>query len=395
MSTHGAVLAAVQKQREKQAEKEALRAREREKEEELRRQELARIEVEKKKAKAVADLKQALGTADDEIAAKNASHVSMDTLTTVWEDGYMALHSAASQGLFVTCETIMKRRDFQPAMLIATDNRGWTPLHLAVASADHGAEVCALIARHDKCHVGARDNEGRTAVALAQEWGFGGVKKAILEAIAERYAKVQAREVEIIEMEARKASKIGGTDGRFGPTDGLMLLKSGRIQECIALIKTVWPFINQLDDDKNRSRTLLHWAAREGEPDVCEAVLDREDWKRTDQMDLDRATALHLAAANRHVECCIAIVASGRCQAVNQTDMRDQTALHLAAVRGDVECYNAILAHEGIDLSVRDFRDKLAAEYAIERGMDVEMPIIYRPDERDLSIDDPNLEVDV
>merc|ERR1711865_748486 len=112
-------------------------------------------------------------------------------------------------------------------------------------------------------------------------------------------------------------------------------------------------------------------------------------------MDLDRATALHLASANRHVGCCIAIVASGRCFGVNFTDMRDQTALHLAAVRGDGECYNAILAHEGVDLSVRDYKNKLASEYAQERGLEVEAPVIDCIDDRDLNVDDPDLEVDL
>merc|ERR1711907_333262 len=109
------------------------------------------------------------------------------------------------------------------------------------------------------------------------------------------------------------------------------------------------------------------------------------DFRNTDHLDLDRATALHLAAANRHVECCIAIVASGKCLNVNLTDMRDRTALHLAAVRGDGECYNAIMSHEGIDLGVRDYRNKLAAEYAIARGLEVQMPVIPRVDERDLA----------
>lgn len=230
---------------------------------------------------------------------------------------------------------------------------------------------------------------------LAQEYGLDTAKKAILDAIEARYAKVKEREEEEAAEAALEEAAMMEHPEVLGADAGFLMLQQDRIQDCIVLVKSVWPFINQLDEDTGRCRTLLHWAAYKGEPDLCEAILDRHDFKSTDILDLDRATALHLATANRHVECCIAIVASGKCMNVNLQDMRDRTALHLAAVRGDGECYNAIVSHDGIDLGVRDYRNKLASEYAIEHDIVVDMPVIYRADERDLAIDDPDLQVDL
>lgn len=399
MSTHGAVLAAIAKQREKQEEREALKAKEREIElQKAKEEHLAKVAQEKRE-RAWLELQQAFASGDDSIAAGNAGKVNMELLAQVRHDGYNAMHCAAAQGLVECCKVILKRRDFQASMLVAQDKRGWTPLHCAVTSADNGAEICALLAIHGACRVGIKDHEGRSAVDLAQEWGLAAAKTAILDAIAERYAKVQEKqhmqEAQAAEVAQMEQEMLENRPEEMGATAGFRLIKQGRIQDTISLIRSAWPFINQIDDDQSRCRSLLHHAAHRGEPDVCEAILDRQDWRQTDHMDLDRATALHVAAATRQIECCIAIVSSGRCKQVNSTDMRDQTALHLAALRGDGECYNAILAHEDIDLSVRDYKNKLAAEYAIERGLEVDMPIIYRQDERDLAVDDPDLQVDL
>lgn len=366
---------------------------------ESQRAEIAAIQEEKRRRQAWADLKRAFGSGDDRIASESAAMVEMDLLASIWEDGSTALHSAAAQGLLKCCETIVLRKDFQPAILCVQDQRGWTPLHCAVTSAGGGAEICELIANHKACRVGLKDNDGRTAADLAQEWGLASAKSAISEATAGRFAAAIAKATEREELKVADAVQADAHMMEHkedaGSTVGFKLFKQGRYEDCIEVIKSAWPFINEIDDDKNRCRTLLHYAAHKGRADVCEAILDREDWESTDRRDLDRATALHLAAANRHVDCCIAIVASGRLLGVNFQDMRDQTALHLAAVRGDGECYNAILAHEGVDLSIRDYKNKLASEHAMERGLEVEPPVIDQIDDRDLEVDDPDLQVDL
>lgn len=53
------------------------------------------------------------------------------------------------------------------------------------------------------------------------------------------------------------------------------------------------------------------------------------------------------------------------------------------------------LSHEAVDLGVRDYKNKLASEYAISRGLEVDPPVLDCVDEHDLPIDDPDLQVDL
>jgi len=404
MASHRQVLEAVAKQKERYRlrQQEAL---ERRLKEEKARKLRAEIEADReRRARAWVGLKQSFGTGNDTIATEAASLVSMDLLASTWEDGGTSLHSAAAQGLLECCESIMTRDDFQgfESMLQVRDNRGWTPLHCAVGSADRGAEICELLAMHPKCCVGIKDNEGRTAADLAQQYGLDCARAAIKQATEMRYAPIAARkrqqeEEEAAQIEFVMSQKLSWHDDA-GSQMGFKLFAAGQIEDLIELIQNAWPFINEIDANfapQGRCRTLLHYAAHKGESEVCEAILDRHDWKSTDVVDLDRATALHLAAATHHVDCIIAIIASGTVVDINIGDMRDQTALHLAALRGDSECYNALLAHPDVDLGRRDYRKKLATEYAIERGLEVLPPVLDAIDPHDLPIDNPELEVDL
>merc|ERR1712129_352545 len=130
------------------------------------------------------------------------------------------------------CETIILRKDFQAAMLGVQDQRGWTPLHCAVTSAGGGAEICDLIANHKACRVGLKDNDGRTAADLAQEWGLASAKTAISEATTGRYAAVTAKATEREEV---KAAETAQADAHMiehkedaSSTIGFKLFKQGR-----------------------------------------------------------------------------------------------------------------------------------------------------------------------
>jgi len=400
MSTPGAVLAVVEKQKEKRRIANELLEKKRQERIQAEIERILAVEEAKKQREAWLKLKKAFTDGNDNIAAKNAEFVNIEQLAAVWEDGYTALHSAAAQGLTKCCQTLLSREDFLPSMLHQRDPRGFTPLHCAVVSVDNSAEICELLAGHEYCNLKLTDNEGRTPKDLAQEWAMPEAKTAIMEATARRYANssavLEARKEHDIEEKVRAPSKINMNDKAvFNPEAGFKLFKKGRYADVVWIVKSPWPFINQLDDEDNRYRTLLHHAAHRGEPAVCEAILDREDFASCDKFDMDRTTALHLATANRHVECVIAIIASGRCEGVNLQDMRDQTPLHLAAIRCDGECYNAIMAHDEIDLGIRDYQNKLAAEYAIDRGLECDMPIIEKVNEHDREIDDPDLQVDL
>merc|ERR1712232_1541629 len=154
---------------------------------------------------------------------------------------------------------------------------------------------------------------------------------------------------------------------------GLKAMADGRQAEVLALASFQgWPFVNEVDP--KLGRTLLHWAAAKGWDDVCAAMLDRVEFLIPDAFDKDRATALHLAAASRNVGCVEAILANERFTAINARDLCDRTALHLAALRGDSDCYEVIASHEACELGLPDHTGKCAAEYAVERGIQVALP---------------------
>lgn len=391
------VQAIVAKQRDATRRKLELELQKRKEAEAKRKREIAAIEAEQKKVQAWVELQQALRSGDDAAAAKSVKSVNKELFSTTTEDGTTPLHLAAASGLLECCEAMLKRKEFPIEVINARDRRGWTPLHCAAASVGNGAEVCTLLASHEACVVDLRDHEGRTAVQLAAEWGLAEGKVAITDAVEEKLAKSNMRATHTTtgnpkeptgDLETREAEDVG-------PGVCFKLCKQGRYEECRRIVAGVWPFVNQIDDD--RHRTLLHYAAAKGQAVLCEAILAREDFEGTDKMDLDRATALHLAAASRHVECCTAIVASSRCFGVNLQDMRDQTPLHLAAIRGDDECYNAILMHADVDLTLKDYRNRTAPDYAIERGLDVELPrnepVDTESEIDELDIDDSDIDV--
>merc|ERR1712232_236868 len=154
---------------------------------------------------------------------------------------------------------------------------------------------------------------------------------------------------------------------------GLKAMADGRQGEVLALASfSGWPFVNQVDP--KLGRTLLHWAAAKGWQDVCAAMLERHEFILPDAFDKDRATALHLAAAHGNIECVEVLLAAPRFTAVNARDICDRTALHLAALRGDHECYEVIASSAACDLFLPDCVGKCAAEYAVERGIEVLLP---------------------
>jgi len=202
------------------------------------------------------------------------------------------------------------------------------------------------------------------------------------DSIQEETEKVLPAAVSIQE-ETEKDLEETEKDLAWNASAAIEAVVEDRLEDAVEIIvRPLWPFVNEVD---KRGRNLLHLGAIRGSVELCTAVLDRDDFEGADKFDNDRATALHLAAANRHVEVCIALVASGRILAVNAQDMRDQTPLHLAALRGDEDCYNAILAHEDCDVSVRDYKRRIAPDYANERGIEAEGqdPL----DNKDLQID--------
>lgn len=161
----------------------------------------------------------------------------------------------------------------------------------------------------------------------------------------------------------------------FNYRAGLAAVQTGCLEEAMALAThKLWCFTNEVDD---KGWTMMHHAAHRGYEELCAALCERMDFKCVDLPDKAfLSTPLHLAAGMRRVGCCRALVNSGRDIKVNAIDLDGRTPLHLAALRADEECYIAIHAHEDCDPCIPDKNGKSPAEYAADRGLEVEVPVL-------------------
>eukprot|EP00434_Breviolum_minutum_P025643 symbB.v1.2.022659.t1/scaffold2021.1/size93746/1 len=160
----------------------------------------------------------------------------------------------------------------------------------------------------------------------------------------------------------------------IGYQAGFKAVEENRLENALALARSsLWPFTNEVNP---RGWTLLHVAAYHGLEELCAMMCQRKDFKGIDKPEKDfYATALHFAAGKRRPGCCNAIVQSGRCLDVNAKDNKGQTALHLAALRADRESYAAIAAHPDCNPLLPDNQGKSAAEYAADRGLEVDCQV--------------------
>lgn len=281
------------------------------------------------------------------------------------DEGMTALHHAAANGLASCCEAILRRRDYDQNKVLAGDVRGRTPLHHAVLTDSKELKACRALVKQSNLE--ARDNEGRTPLQTAQHWGLAETAAFLHTAEATRRKELAAK----IKVKDTFPMGMKGNSKDVGYMAGIAAITEGRIDDARALMDTM-PFVNQVDSAGN---TVLHLAALHGHEDLCEAILRRPDFTDYDVLNKEHATALHLAVGNRQTVCVRAIIESGRFSAVNERDLLDRTALHLAALRSDAEAYEAIVAHPECRPGIPDRYGKSAAEYAAERGMDVELPV--------------------
>jgi len=370
---HARAVRAVQerarKEREERRAKEALAEAalqwERDREARERREEEERLQAWAEAAKAVEDCSD-----DRAVQSLGAVRRAVELLPgPVGPGGATLLHRAVSRGLRGVIEAVLK---LDASAVAHRDADGQTALHRAAAVDSSGALVALLAAHASAAELERRDGHGRTPLQLAREWALPEAAAAIVRAKAAAAAPAEAA----AEAKARRGARAAG--GPKFPGVGHMAahdaIRERRFEDALGLIReTTWVFVNVKDAGK---RSLLHSAAAWGRADLCEALLEREDFDTAEDVDKDVATALHLAAAGEKADCCRAIVSAGggRFAAVNALDLRRRTALHLAAMRGDEASYRAIEGHPDCDPCLPDFDGKTAPEYASERGIEVDLP---------------------
>uniref|UniRef100_A0A7S1LTI2 Uncharacterized protein n=1 Tax=Alexandrium catenella TaxID=2925 RepID=A0A7S1LTI2_ALECA len=245
---------------------------------------------------------------------------------------------------------------------------GRTPLHHAVLCAGRDVRVVEALVEH--CSLEARDGEGLTPMQTAQRWGLSEAAGVLHKAEEKRKRELEAMRKKP-PAEAVEEVKCNPKDISF--MAGINAINEGRVEDARAITYNMdWRFVNQVDTQGN---TVLHLAALKGYSDVCRILLRRRDFNSFDETNKEHATALHLATGNKHLDCIRAIVSSGRFTAVNARDMLDRTPLHLAALRSDAEAYEVISSHKDCLAGIPDRYGKSASEYAVERGLDVDLAV--------------------
>jgi len=372
-----AVQAATAKFRQAQAERETLRLQQQQAAARAEQQAAEERATEQKQLQIRSKLQELISTGDDMSAAAFVPSVDSVVLGSADSHGETALHAAAAHGLVECSEAILKQADLKLDHTFAPDDLGRTPLHCA-AAVDTSGKLCALLAANQACKLDALDHHGRTALQVAQTWGMAQAAKAIQQQLGKpRQCKsllgqTRNQQNSISRVTRAEEASVAHESVEYTCTAGYELVAADRIHDAESLVKDrEWRFVNETD---HRGRTLLHIAAAQGLSNLCSLILEREDFTKLESLDKERATALHLAAANRQASCCRAIVESGRLGQVNAVDLNGQTALHLAALRADEESYKTISSHRACDAALPDRFGRSAAEYAVERYLDVELP---------------------
>ena len=133
----------------------------------------------------------------------------------------------------------------------------------------------------------------------------------------------------------------------YTPKDVYKFAKDGNVDELIIALNQGNNSTNWYKDVYDRGNTALHWAAKKGNMNIVEILLDRgiEINSKTN----DGETALHIAASSGNMN--IVEILLDRGIDINSKDNDGWTALHWAASNGDMNIVE-ILLDRGIDINL-------------------------------------------
>ena len=178
------------------------------------------------------------------------------------------------------------------------DQVGKTPLHYAAKNGH--LPVCKYIIQNSK-EKNPKDKEGKTPLDLAAENGELGLVYLMYKIITNQYIEGEENVV------------------KFG-------------ESLFTNIKTKFFYFEE-------RRELLHWAAANGNLNVCQLIIDNPIMCNKNPKDKHDLTPLHLAARNGHLAVCKLILQNTYSLGENQ----GRTPLHEAAKSGHEDIFNEIV----------------------------------------------------
>ncbi len=314
------------------------------------------------------------------------------------EDGWTALHCAASEGLRDIAELLLRRganvhpravqRYWLPNDPISVHRQfaGITPLHNAAVSGGPG--VVELLIAHG-AEVDARTESGKTPLHYAASHRY-----ARGHEVSPRrwHYRDRWRQCDVVKLLIAKGAGVNASD-IDGATPLHYALQSGQREIAEALIAAGAEIVAVKNEG---DQTMLHDALQQKDFALIGLLL--ANGADTEERDEDGNTLLHLAARDRNQELLALLIAdhadvnarnrgaitplcyaaSGGAVAlvtlllangaeVNAQDNQGDTALHGAALHGHKEVAQLLLAH-GADINARNTRGRMPLDEANRRG---------------------------
>jgi ankyrin repeat protein len=313
------------------------------------------------------------------------------------EEGWTALHCAASGGLRDVAELLLKkganvraraaRRYWLPNDPLSVRRlfAGITPLHEAAANG--GPELVELLIAHG-AEVNAGTESGKTPLHYAASYRHAHgpelsrgrypryrdrwQQSAVVELLIAKGAEVNAKDTDgatplryALQSDQRAVAKIliaagAETVAVKNEADQRMLHNAFGDIEWLRLLLANGADTEEKDEEGN---TVLHRAARDPNQEIARLLLARH--ANVNARNNGGVTPLSYAVSRGSTDLAALLLANGA--DVNASDNHGDTPLHNAALRGHGEVVKVLLAH-GADVNARDSRGRTPRDEAIRRG---------------------------
>lgn len=283
--------------------------------------------------------------------------------TEAWNDTCSAIGLAARSGNLTELRQLIN----EGKPVDVQDNRGWRPLHEAIAN---GGDVTVIkeLLKHESTNVNWVTYEGETALLLACKRLKGNKLTEVVSVLLANGANARTADNELdspllAACRANSADAVellvtkGGADPNEGDCGGWRPLHEAASQ---GHLTTVRYLIEQgsaaLDVQDECRMTPIFVASQHGHLECLRYLLsaaeDSENEALVDVGAEDGATPLMIAVQNRHVDCVNLLLSHGADPDKRTTD--NVTALHLAVQSNALDCLKILLAQMDVRKFISD-----------------------------------------